>query len=487
MNNFRWEPVNINEAFHSTNERRKSSPLQTEFSLLRNNSLKPDSRKIINLESVSSNKKPMYKEKIPKKALFSFKKIATKIKIKQKFLTILNRFKKAQIFFPNSNKESLSPPSPKIILGSNSHSFSFLKPSLYPITLNNVKKFFAKIRKNGYMNDTSSLKQSDLQLINDNVYCFEEEKNNNYVRNFADTLLKLIRITIDSLKKLLKINKSAAIFIIHPYSKYKILWDLFNTFLIILLFFYIPLNFCFLVDIHSQTHVSIYVALLALDIYFEFNTIYFRNGSEVRDKPKIFYHYLTHGFFIDFLSLLAIGGQLFENEISNCLSLLFYSKIMSLFRISKRLNNRFQFNHKIKAIKDLLIFIFLIVLVAHFVACFWYLIGMKSDSYFSESWISEKELWEKSWYIKYLNSFYWSLVTIMTVGYGDITPQNGFELIYSIVVILFGCMMFPYSINCIGLAIQDMNKDEIRLEYSFSLYNLIQFFLETLWKSLMDI
>ena len=45
---------------------------------------------------------------------------------------------------------------------------------------------------------------------------------------------------------------------------------------------------------------------------------------------------------------------------------------------------------------------------------------------------------------KYLTALYWSVVSATTVGYGDITPQNAFELLLSLMVIIMGVTMFTY-------------------------------------------
>lgn len=41
-------------------------------------------------------------------------------------------------------------------------------------------------------------------------------------------------------------------------------------------------------------------------------------------------------------------------------------------------------------------------------------------------------------------------VTMVTVGYGDITPLNEYERLLSVVTILLACGIFAYSINEIG-------------------------------------
>ena len=59
----------------------------------------------------------------------------------------------------------------------------------------------------------------------------------------------------------------------------------------------------------------------------------------------------------------------------------------------------------------------------------------------------------------------------MTVGYGDITPVNNFEKLYCMLVILFGGMIFPYSVNTIGLIIQDIQKDQKKYEDTLDVIN----------------
>ena len=66
----------------------------------------------------------------------------------------------------------------------------------------------------------------------------------------------------------------------------------------------------------------------------------------------------------------------------------------------------------------------------------------------------------KDWTFMYLNCLYFSVVTIVTVGYGDYSPKdNQVEKIYVMLMILIGCGQHAYSISTIGNIIADLNKN----------------------------
>jgi hypothetical protein len=49
---------------------------------------------------------------------------------------------------------------------------------------------------------------------------------------------------------------------------------------------------------------------------------------------------------------------------------------------------------------------------------------------------------------------------MITLGYGDITPQTPNERMTVIGITLFSCGVFAYSLNTIGTIISELTKDE---------------------------
>jgi hypothetical protein len=70
----------------------------------------------------------------------------------------------------------------------------------------------------------------------------------------------------------------------------------------------------------------------------------------------------------------------------------------------------------------------------------------------------------EEWYVKYLNSFYFSTVTMLSVGYGDIVPTSPLEKIVSVLFMMFACIQLSYSVNTVGDLINQLQtlSDESR-------------------------
>jgi hypothetical protein len=63
----------------------------------------------------------------------------------------------------------------------------------------------------------------------------------------------------------------------------------------------------------------------------------------------------------------------------------------------------------------------------------------------------------KSLIIKYIYAVYWAMTTIITVGYGDITPQNYAEVLVVMMVEICGTSFFGYMISVIGGIVDKKN------------------------------
>eukprot|EP00854_Cymbomonas_tetramitiformis_P021920 gene21920-26395_t len=124
-------------------------------------------------------------------------------------------------------------------------------------------------------------------------------------------------------------------------------------------------------------------------------------------------------------------------------------------------------------ILNLIMFIVMIVLFSHWMACVWMLVATMEDS--PKNWLhpNGEEGYVEDVYRDYFASLYFSVMTVTTIGYGDIVPVTTIERIFDIIAMLFGGLIFGYIIGAVGNVVQQRSAKEN--EYYTSMSNLATF------------
>ncbi|EGR28290.1 hypothetical protein IMG5_179470 [Ichthyophthirius multifiliis] len=112
--------------------------------------------------------------------------------------------------------------------------------------------------------------------------------------------------------------------------------------------------------------------------------------------------------------------------------------------------------------------------MAHFVACLFHYVAMIDiQNGRNDTWLHKEELLNTEYNIRYLNSYYFACITMVTVGYGDITPQTPREKLFIIMITIISCGLFGYSMNTIGTIFQEIAKRESEFKqnkYDINIY-----------------
>lgn len=107
----------------------------------------------------------------------------------------------------------------------------------------------------------------------------------------------------------------------------------------------------------------------------------------------------------------------------------------------------------------------MVLLWSHWIGCALHYIGIQEIDSESESWLKRNNLIEKDLYVRYIYALYWGVVTMNTVGYGDITPFTVTERLCGVFLLLFACLIFTITFNKLGSAFQEVYEKKMWESY----------------------
>eukprot|EP00903_Cladosiphon_okamuranus_P018054 g16615.t1 len=223
-------------------------------------------------------------------------------------------------------------------------------------------------------------------------------------------------------------------FLIHPYDKRKVVWDLFVATLILYGCINIPLRIGF--DLPSSlgqiiTDAFIDVCFL-LDVILSFRTAYLApDGEPVTNPGDIAIRYLKGSFLIDLCSTVPVdlimllvggmGGLLRSTKLLRTLRLLRLARLLKLSSIGGNEDDLKNYLHP--SLWALIKMFVSLIFIAHVMGCMWN----------------------------------WLTILRTTVGYGDITSASDVERGFAIVGMIIGATVFGYIIGNVAVIMENFN------------------------------
>ncbi|KAL4475086.1 hypothetical protein ABPG74_001782 [Tetrahymena malaccensis] len=309
----------------------------------------------------------------------------------------------------------------------------------------------------------SKLNSTHYFYINDITHIVTEKKNiyKNQLTNFKEFLqdLKIIKLV-------------GKLSVLKPEQMIVVIWKTLMLVIILSQILYLPIKIAFFnfdPDLSYTSKILLNYLPLAVcicDILINFNLAFFSaEGVVIQDRIGIITKYLRLSFWLDLVTTISLGLSQFQY-----LDLCFFLRLFQFLEIVRYLDERFQFSQRFNTAFTLIKLIATIIILAHIFGCGFYYMSFYDPNY---NWVLSCNLVNKPWETLYLKSVYFIIITMITVGFGDITPKNNAETIYVLGIALLSCFQFGYTVNIIGSLFQEKAQKEAIIKaqkYQISTY-----------------
>lgn len=256
-------------------------------------------------------------------------------------------------------------------------------------------------------------------------------------------------------------------FIGRPSSPLRLAWDVAGAFLIFYDLFVIPLGAFDLPDSNLLTGMG-WVTLIfwTLNVGSSLTTGYLGpKGVVVMDPRLIAKHYLKSWFCVDLIVVVpdwiftlmpepeeegqeTSSGNGDQIKLLRMLRLVRMTRLLRLLKLRKLgeiIDDNIDSEY-LSIVASISKMIMLLIIINHIIACIWWSVGTMGGG--SNTWIRQHEFHEVNWDYQYTTSFHWS-ITQFTPSSMSVQPQNVFERVFAIAVVVFALVGFSYVVGSI--------------------------------------
>ena len=267
--------------------------------------------------------------------------------------------------------------------------------------------------------------------------------------------------------------------------------------------YFIMVPFFFSNNTILEDNKAIILLLLLIDLIYILDLIVncfraYQNFDEnlVKKSRSIFLHYLKGWFLFDFIQCIPFLTlfKFFErvciknkyklcsfegseyNKISPTLYLVIFVKIIKVYKIFNENNSISEIgefithNEIIDNYGSFILSIFFSLFTLNLCSCLFIFIGKNSYP----GWIMKINIHNEPYIDIYISSIYFILVTITTVGYGDITGDSYVEIIYQMFLLIIGTIAYSFVISYFSNYIVKINQKSMTFEKNLNILEEIR-------------
>ncbi|CAI5446203.1 unnamed protein product [Caenorhabditis angaria] len=296
--------------------------------------------------------------------------------------------------------------------------------------------------------------------------------------------------------------------IVH-YSPFKAVWDWIILLLVIYTAIFTPYVAAFLLpEIQKSFRTTKFAdpleivdlivdIMFIVDIIINFRTTYVNENDEVVSHPgKIANHYFKGWFIIDMIAAVPFDLLLVNpnnEETTTLIGLLKTARLLRLVRVARKLDRYSEYGAAV-----LLLLMATFALIAHWLACIWYAIGHAELTQGVGEGV--KDLREYTWLYqlskqlavpysvvngtdpanksiviqgpslrsRYVTSLYFTLSTITSIGFGNVSANTDSEKIFTIIMMILGSLMYASVFGNVSAIIQRLYSGTARYHTEMS-------------------
>ncbi|KAJ3414313.1 Kinesin-like protein kif27 [Chytridiales sp. JEL 0842] len=212
-----------------------------------------------------------------------------------------------------------------------------------------------------------------------------------------------------------------------------------------------------------------------VDIYLKFHVAYLQNGFWVVFPREMSVHYLhSNDFIYDVFcslpyDLIALGwiGKRDAMYILCLVRLPKFIRVAKMLVYFRRQEKKLHASFAIQIIK----FACYLLTLTHSIACIWFSVACPKgtpESCSTPAWTAKFglhndaiDMFRTSLGSIYISTLYWTITTMTTCGYGDITPQNDGERVFAIFAMTSGTFFYGYVSGTIASALSNMDSRRV--------------------------